>query len=241
MYKVLDAYPEYQIYDNGQIYSLITNKFLKPGLNGAGYLFVNLRVCTKPYPKYKMERVHRLIAKAFIPNPNNYPCINHIDGNKLNNNVSNLEWCTYSYNNIHALKIGLRDSNRKISDLSEVFKDFISGKYTISALEDKYNWHTSVGFTRKYLHEYAISIGKEKEYLEARKSLKKISVASSAKGHEKSVLQYDENGNFIKEFSSRTLAAKELGVSLSSISKCCLGHISHVKHFIFKQKESLND
>ena len=43
--------------------------------------------------------VHRLVAKNFIPNPNNYPCINHKDENKLNNNANNLEWCDYSYNN----------------------------------------------------------------------------------------------------------------------------------------------
>jgi hypothetical protein len=53
-------------------------------------------------------RFHRLVAKHFIPNPNNYPTINHIDANKLNNAVSNLEWCTQLENNRHSIKIGGR-------------------------------------------------------------------------------------------------------------------------------------
>ena len=56
---------------------------------------------------YFSFHVHRLIAITFIPNPNNLSCVNHKDGNKQNNHVSNLEWCTVEYNNKHALKTGL--------------------------------------------------------------------------------------------------------------------------------------
>lgn len=75
-------------------------KILKQCKNSSGYLIVNL--------SNKTKRVHRLVAMTFIPNPNKLPIINHKDGNKLNNNVSNLEWCTHSYNNKEAYKLGLK-------------------------------------------------------------------------------------------------------------------------------------
>lgn len=60
--------------------------------------------------KQKTIRLHRAVAECFIPNPNNLPCINHIDGDKSNNKVTNLEWCNYSYNLQHAYKNGLHRS-----------------------------------------------------------------------------------------------------------------------------------
>lgn len=73
-------------------------------INSDGYYVVNLHKNHKSY----VIAVHRIVATAFIENPDNYPTVNHIDGNKHNNNVRNLEWASYKTNNVHALKNALR-------------------------------------------------------------------------------------------------------------------------------------
>lgn len=84
----------YIIYPDGRIYSNITKRFLKPSiLNGYAVVRIN----------NKQTYVHKIIAEKFIPNLNNYTEINHIDENKLNNNVDNLEWCNRKHNIRHSL------------------------------------------------------------------------------------------------------------------------------------------
>lgn len=86
----------YEIYSDGRVYSLVSNKFLKPRLSMDGYERVAL--CDKG--KRYEYRVHRLVAEAFIENSENKPQINHKDFNKRNNVVNNLEWCT-NLENVH--------------------------------------------------------------------------------------------------------------------------------------------
>ena len=94
MYKEIDDYPNYVVYDNGRIQNIKTGRFLQPQFFGNGYLRVGL----SHEGKQKQHLIHRLVAQAFLPNPNNLPVVNHKDGNPSNNNVSNLEWCTQEYN-----------------------------------------------------------------------------------------------------------------------------------------------
>lgn len=85
---------EYEIDNHGVIYSVKSGKVLKQTDYGSKYLQVSL--CKDG--RRKVVNVHRLVATAFIPNPDNLPQVNHKDENKHNNNVENLEWCTAKYN-----------------------------------------------------------------------------------------------------------------------------------------------
>lgn len=84
---------------------LYKGKQLKPKLLQTGYLQVSLYKNNDNNGRHYQPLVHQLVALSFLNNENNYKSINHIDGNKQNNNSSNLEYCTYSYNELHKYRI----------------------------------------------------------------------------------------------------------------------------------------
>lgn len=239
----LSDFPDYIIYSNGEVFSKLTNKFLSFGKDKRGYCLVNLKHnIPNRKNKYLVQKVHRLVAKAFIPNPDNLPEVNHKDGNKLNNDVSNLEWVTTKQNIEHAIKNNLyvNQKKRKLNDLSNLLADFLSEKYSISELEDKYNWHTSRGITGNYLKEYAESVGLLDEYLKVKSNLPNKRLIKAAEVHRKPVLQYTENGEFIKEWPSLIAAEKGTGARSVNISNVCKGKAKTCSGFVWKFKNESN-
>lgn len=157
----------YQVSNFGRIKSIKFGKeiILKPGTNKNGYSYVIL------YKNGKVKKftVHRLVAEAFLPNPDNLPEVNHKDENKLNNCVSNLEWCTNLYNHNYGTineRIAAKNTNGKCSKI---------------------------------------------------------------------VLQYDLEGNFVREWKSTRECGRN-GFDQSAVAACCRGKRKKYKDFIWIYK-----
>lgn len=121
----------YSISDTGEVRRIFTTiirsdgkkkrfkaRLLKSLISSHGYFGLRLSKNSITEQKY----IHRLIAEHFIPNPKKLDCINHKDGNKLNNSISNLEWCTKKYNNQHAYRTGLNTNQGETHNAGKLKK-----------------------------------------------------------------------------------------------------------------------
>lgn len=145
MWKDIDPYKgSYQVSNTGKVFSHKVGRLLKQQYSKKMYLNVTL---TGPKSTKNTLKIHRLVAEAFIRNPNNKPQVNHIDGNKENNNSSNLEWVTNQENQDHAWAMGrdrVKGERQWASKLSEksvvtIRAKYRTGKYTYLDLAKKYN------------------------------------------------------------------------------------------------------
>jgi hypothetical protein len=105
--KVLSGYPNYIITNDGRVYNSKRNKYLVPAKNEAGYMFINL----SDGKKRDNFTIHRLVATLYLDNPNNLPDVNHIDFDKTNNKVDNLEWISKSDNMKHNFITPTKEKN----------------------------------------------------------------------------------------------------------------------------------
>ena len=166
IWKDIEGYKgHYQISNYGNVRSLKKDAFLMKGGYLKGYKIISLW----KNGTGKMFRVHRLVAAAFIPNPDNKPCIDHIDGDRANNHADNLRWVT--------------------------------------AKENSNNYNAPNTYKGKKINKGG-----------------------------KAVLQYDLEGNFIKEWVTTMEIQRQLNYHRSNISNCCNGLVKTAYNYIWRYK-----
>ena len=127
--KSIAGFPDYSIDDTGSVWSVKTNRLLKPSCTKDGYMQVILRLNKKSYCK----RIHRLVAENFLKPPVRADdTVNHIDGNKTNNSYKNLEWLTRVENIKHSCDIGVRSRRLTVEQLVESGVDKSTAVYAKS-------------------------------------------------------------------------------------------------------------
>ena len=173
---------------------------------------------------------HRLVAKAFIPNPENHPVVNHKDGNRINNHVDNLEWCTVQYNSQHSMKIGTSKfgSNHTVSKLNEPFVELLKIKmalgFTISELAYEYNIQSAT--------LSLIKSGKQWKHVTIPDGIVPIK-------RDKSfhcgipIAQINIDGTIVRKFTSIKSASEFFGISIDAIRY-------RLKNPIYNAKDGLN-
>ena len=203
---------EYAISTKGRVRNKKTNRILVGSYDGSGYRKVTIN--SKNY------NIHRLVALAFIPNPQNLPQVNHRDENKENNNVENLEWCTASYNTNYS-------SHKQFCKIKQIDKDGNLIKIWDSITQIKKELGYSTHPIRNVLKgKQQYSYGYQWQYLDP----------SSQRIYNRQVIAYRGN-DYIGTFANARKAAEALGLKYGSV-KCCLqGRFNSNKGFTFKYVE----
>lgn len=218
----------YSVSDNGEVRNDVTNKIMKLSLQ-QGYLHVTLSINNKS----RRFRVHRLVALAFIPNPDNKPYVNHINNNRTHNYSENLEWVTPSENTQKAVETGQLQPNRerKVSCYlldGAFFSDFISlaeaARLTNSSVEK---------IVLCCQHKRVTHNELQWRYFEEKVDKLQSVIVQNKK---KKVGQYDLEDNLLATYNSIAEAARCVNGTASAISRVITGSRQTITHKGYKWK-----
>ena len=227
IWKDIEGYDgKYQISDLGRIRSFACDekgKLLSVRANKQGYFYTSIY----GFGTVKSFKIHRLVAKAFIPNPNNYPCIDHIDRDKSNNRATNLRWCTLSdnqhnentirYRQEHSPK-GSKNVRSQAVEQRTLDNKLIKVYGSINEAARETGLHSTTIRTRCYMIDntwggYRWSFANPNHASD---------VMRQPHIYKKSVIRVSRNG-MTKKYSSLSEAAKDSGIKASLISNCLHG------------------
>lgn len=232
----------YAVSDMGRVFSLVTDKFLKQPLKRGYFSVAFVRK-----GKAKYFRTHRIVAIAFIPNPENKPQVNHIDGNKLNNTVSNLEWVTPTENTVDAYAKGLAKSGSDSANAKPIIQFDLQGNEIArygSAIEAAKaigaKNHGMIGVAARGFKGRITAYG----FLWAYVKDNKKPAFRKQKTTAKKIYQFTLQGELVATFDRVTDAGKSLGINPAAISRQmarnrpCMGFIFSFEPKTYVLKEN---
>lgn len=202
----------YEVSSHGRVRNIRTGRIFTGGDNGHGYRRINL--------KGKKYLIHRLVALAFLPNPDNLPEVNHRDENKENNNVENLEWCTASYNTNYS-------SHKRSCRINQLTLD---GEF-VKVWKSSWQIERETGYYQSAIIEcckgkYKQAYGYHWEYVDP----------SSQVIYNRPVTVYKGN-EYIGTFANAIKASKALGLCDRSVYYCLRGRSKSNKGYTFEYKQ----
>ena len=212
-----EFFTSYSVSNLGKVKNNLTSRVLKLRLDDYGYLLVNLH---DTFHKQKTFKIHRLVALAFIPNPNSLPQVNHKDEDKTNNCVENLEWCTAKYNSNYGTKLSKQSKSMKGKMVGKL--NPMSGKH--HSKEQKELWSKQrkgqvSPMKGKHHSEETKQILKNKKLNSemSQSALKRIKEANSVP-----IVQLTIFEELVHQYSSIS-EAKSQGFNTTCIGDCCRG------------------
>ena len=227
----------YLISDDAKVFSVRSNRLLKPYLQANGYWRLELNIGGK----HKKYFLHRLVAEAFVPNPNGYPIINHKDENPSNNRADNLEWCTHKYNSNYGTCQERIQSHRRTPSGADNPQSIRVYQYTLDG--EFIAEYGSCGEAGRETGLRASSIaravnGSRRQYAGFYWSDKKefsFSKEINAQFRNGAILKCDENGNVVKRYET-PLQLKQDGYNQIPINRVCRGERKTYKGFHWRHE-----
>jgi hypothetical protein len=213
-------------------------RLLTPFINRRGYLEVIIRKNSKSTAKI----VHRLVAKTFLSNFENKPQVNHIDGNKQNNSLENLEWVTNSQNQKHAYLLGLQPSragemnnnttlkNRDVGNLKEIYNSGKTASEVSKITGVSIQIIRSIIYGRTWKTDFTSLLRRDDRSNKSKESIEKMICTKQSKGiFGVTVVQLSKDGKELNSFRSINDASRKTGVARKSIEA-----VVHDKQFYSK-------
>lgn len=217
---------QYQISETGELYNTLTKNYPKGWINSQGYrmYYVNINGIKKTM------YAHRMVAETYIPHNSEQDCVNHKDGNKLNNNINNLEWVTKKENNRHAVKNNLNPLYKKVYcyDKNKVLVCIYESIQAASKITGFSENSISAGcqsIKKNLIHGYYWNFIDDNSF---------ETYVATNHGGKKPVAKYSLNNELLEEYESIKQASELTHFPRTRISDCANGRINSYGGYIWK-------